>query len=271
MGVRLLEHNNRRIIKMALNLIPHFKRHLGFVNSEFEPICNTSGLNLSFSHNRYGVSILRDIFNNREYSDFFPFYEDSVIVDVGAHYGYFSLFASKNSDRNSSIIAIEPVKENYEILCKNITDCGLSNIKTVNMALSDTQGIQDIFKSRSHNCSSFSKDSNLLSSHQSEKVETLTLSDLFEKFNLQRIDFVKMDCEGAEYPVLLNSDTDTLSRIRTISIEFHDLKTKEFTGNRLARHLEKCGFRIVKFTYSPTRMNLNYGKLIATKGIFGEE
>lgn len=264
--VWLLEYNNGRTIKMTRNLILRLKRRLGFTKSDFETICNISGLNLSFSRNRDSFSILRDIFYNREYSDFFPFYEESVIVDVGAHYGYFSLFASMNSDENSSIIAIEPAKDNYEILWKNITDCGLNNIKTLNMALSDAQGVQDLFKSRSYNYSLFSKGSNLLSSHQSIKIETLTLSGLFEKFNLQRIDFLKMDCEGAEYPVLLNSDNDILSKITTISLEFHDLKSREHTGNELARHLNKCGFKIVKFQYLPTTMNLNYGKLIVTRG-----
>lgn len=253
---------------MVTNLILKVKRHLGFAKSEFKLICRTAGLNLNYHFNRTNVSILRDIFLNREYADFFPFYEKSVIVDIGAHLGYFTLFASKNSKKNSTIIAVEPAKKNYEILCKNTADCGLSHIKTLNMALSDKQGTQDFFKGRSPNYSLFSKDVNALSTHQGEKVESITLPGLFDMFKLQRVDFMKMDCEGAEYPVLLNADTGILSAINTISIEFHDLKTPGYTGYRLAGHLEKCGFKIVKFMYCPTTLDLNFGKLIATKGFF---
>lgn len=254
-----------------MSLIDRLKRRFGSAKSEFEAICRSTGLNLSFDRNKDSVSILRNIFNDREYSDFFPFYEQSVIVDVGAHRGYFSLFAAKNSDSNSTIIAIEPAKDNFEILCKNVADCGLGNIKTLNMGLSDTKGEHELFISQSHNYSLISKESNVLSSNESEKIETLTLADLLERFDLRRIDFLKMDCEGAEYQVFLKSDAAALSGVRTISMEFHDLKAKEFTGHRLARHLEQCGFKIVKFTYEPTTMNLNYGKLIATRGFAGGE
>lgn len=251
---------------MAISLFRELKRRSGFAKSEFEAICDTAGLNLEFSYNRYGVSVLRDIFVNREYSDFFPFYEKSLIVDVGAHFGYFTLFAAKNSAEDSRIIAIEPATENYKVLCKNIAACRLSNVTTLNMALSETQGVRDLFRSKSPNYSLFSKDFNILSSHESEKVESITLLNLLQKFSLHHIDFLKMDCEGAEYPIILNSDTDLLGTIHTISMEFHDLKRPEFTGNILAERLEKCGFKIVKFGYLPTKLNLNYGKLVATKG-----
>jgi FkbM family methyltransferase len=237
--------------------------------NQFDAICRATGLNLDFDSNRQATSILRDIFRNREYADFFPFYESSTIVDVGAHFGYFALFAATNSATESRIIAIEPSADNYHVLCENIAASRLKNITTLNAALSDTPGVKLLYQGqggRSVNYSLFSKDCNALSSNQSEGVESLTLSDLCQKCALQQVDFLKMDCEGAEYGILTASDAETLGRIRTISLEFHDLKKSEYTPNKLAAHLERHGFKIVKFSYSSTGMNLNYGKLIATRG-----
>ena len=251
---------------MATSLFRELKRRSGFAKAEFEAICGTAGLDHEFSYNRFGVSVLRDIFVEREYSDFFPFYEKSTIVDVGAHFGYFTLFAAKNSAEDSRIIAIEPATENYEVLCKNIAACRLTKVTTLNVAVSETQGPRELFRGKSPNHSLFSKDRNTLASHESEKVESITFSHLLQKFGSHHIDFLKMDCEGAEYPIILNSDTDSLATVHTISMEFHDLKSPECTGNMLAGHLEKCGFKIVKFGYAPSKLNLNYGKLVATKG-----
>jgi len=96
----------------------------------------------------------------------------------------------------------------------------------------------------------------------------MTLSSLFHNYKLQQIDFLKMDCEGAEYQVILDSSPELLSKINVISLEFHDLKIAEYTGNKLSNHLIKCGFKIEKFIYLPSNINLNYGKIIAVNTAF---
>jgi hypothetical protein len=52
------------------------------------------------------------------------------------------------------------------------------------------------------------------------EVECCTLGDIFERFSLKKIDYLKMDCEGAEYEILENA-TSLLRRIRRISMETH--------------------------------------------------
>ena len=48
-------------------------------------------------------------------------------------------------------------------------------------------------------------------------------------------------------------------------MEFHDLKDPEKTPARLMAAFQDFGFYIPKFHFERTTMNLNYGKLIATK------
>ena len=85
------------------------------------------------------------------------------------------------------------------------------------------------------------------------------------EFDLDRIDFLKMDCEGAEYSIFNSTADSIFDKITTISMEFHDLKDGDFTAEHIIEKLRKNNFRIVKFHYDRTTKNLNYGKLIGTK------
>ncbi len=56
---------------------------------------------------------------------------DSIVVDVGAHIGKYTLFSARISRK---VIALEPCKDNYEILIKNIKLSNLRNVIPLNLA-----------------------------------------------------------------------------------------------------------------------------------------
>jgi len=247
------------MINKLINLIKGEKR-------VFLSFCKVNNLNLDFHRNRYEFGVLKAIFEDREYSDFFPFYKMATIIDIGAHYGYFSIFANSNTDKNSRIIAVEPNKNNFLNLEKNIKACGIINISNLNLAISGKSGVSNLYIGETPNHSLFehyllNKDKN----RGFEEVKAKTLEDLIVENDLDKIDFLKMDCEGAEYEILGNTPGYIYDRILTISMEFHDLKDSHYTGEDLAGILINNGFRIVKFKYEKTSLNLNYGKMIATK------
>lgn len=232
----------------------------------FLAFCKTNDLNLDFQRNRCEFEILKAVFEEREYSDFFPFYKKATIIDIGAHYGYFSIFANNNTDITSRIIAIEPNKSNFLNLEKNIRECNILNITNLNFAVSGKSGISKLYLGETPNHSLFEnyllhKDKNL----GFEEVKVKTLEEMIVDNDIDKIDFLKMDCEGAEYKIMENTPGYIFDRISTISMEFHDLKDSRCTGENLAGILIMNGFRIVKFNYEKTSMNLNYGKMIATK------
>jgi FkbM family methyltransferase len=232
----------------------------------FIAFCKTNNLNLDFQGNRYEFGVLKAIFEDREYSDYFPFYRTATIIDIGAHFGYFSIFANNNTNISSKIIAVEPNKSNFLNLEKNIIACGIKNISNLNLAISSKSGLSNLYLGETPNHSLF-KDYLLIKDKNRgfEEVKVKTLEDLILENDLDKIDFLKMDCEGAEYEILENTPGYIYDRILTISIEFHDLKDSRYTGENLAGVMVRNGFRIVKFKYEKTSMNLNYGKMIATK------
>ena len=69
-------------------------------------------------------------------------------------------------------------------------------------------------------------------------------------------DFLKVDCEGCEYDVLLNSDPDVLSRVKRISAETHS-NDKAHTAEELAAFLESNGF-VVNCRENPVHEYLGF-------------
>ncbi|HOG19297.1 MAG TPA: FkbM family methyltransferase [Salinivirgaceae bacterium] len=231
---------------------------------EFRILCRTNNLTLNYKNNRTELEVLKSIFYNREYADYFPFYKKATIVDIGAHFGYFSIFTKNNLDKESKIIAVEPNKSNFTQLQRNVSDCNINNISCYNYAIGDKNGISKLYQGLSPNHSIIDS-YNLSDNNKYEEVEVKTLEGLVHDLDLNCIDFLKMDCEGAEYSIFNSTPDSVFDKITTISMEFHDLKDKRFTAENLVEKLIERKFKIVKFCYEKTSMNLNYGKLIGTK------
>ncbi len=240
------------------------KKLFGLKKNDFAIICKANNLLLDYSQNKKEIDILRDVFEARSYSDYFPFYQKVTIIDIGAHYGYFSLFSSKNTDNASLIFAFEPDVNNYRILCRNIEKNKAANIHPVNCAIAGTDELSRLYKGRSPN-NSLLQDYSFVQKDQYIKIQTKTLPQIITDNDIQRIDFLKMDCEGSEYAILETMPDRVLNLITTVSMEFHDLKSAKYNGQFIVHLLREHHFEIVRYTYDSTSMGLNYGRIIATK------
>ena len=72
------------------------------------------------------------------------------------------------------------------------------------------------------------------------QVESVTLDSIMDDLRIGKCDFLKMDCEGAEYEILRNTSRRTFRKIGRISMECH--------GNRMSEAetmLKEAGFDIV--------------------------
>lgn len=255
--------NFKKLINIAAML-----RLLHFIKSKknkscFQAICKANNISINYKKNKKEIQLLTAIFERREYSDYFPFYRKVTILDIGAHCGYFSIFAAKNTAPDAVIIAIEPDTQNYSLLQENIEDCKIQNISTVQAAVSNTDSETYLYKSKSVNHSLIENYALNNTQSQKIKVESISPETLINQLGLNKIDFLKLDCEGSEYAIL--ESKLLLSITHTISMEFHDLKDPNRTGETIVNQLKKSGFEIAKFSYEPTVAGLNYGKIIAIK------
>ncbi len=119
----------------------------------------------------------------------------SIAVDIGANVGYFTLVFASLVGASGNVFAFEPDERIFPILRENVRLNGYRNINLDSRAVSENNGRQRFFLS-----SHLSRSG--LAPHGSTKriteVETVSLDAL----NLQRVDWVKIDVEGAEVSVL---------------------------------------------------------------------
>jgi len=234
----------------------------------FDAICRRNGLKLDYELNKDGMDILDEVFVQRLYADYFPFYRRNTILDIGGHFGYFAMFAAMNSAPDSRVVTIEPSTRNITVLQSNIATPGLSQVTAVQGAVADKAGTLDLHVSKAHNCSLYADHAQALApgkAMSTEQVSVFSLADIVEQHGLETIDVMKLDCEGAEYPIIYNTPVEVLWRVRVIMMEFHDTKDAERDGLSMVRQLVAKGFRVVVFRHLPTMMNLNYGKIIAVR------
>jgi FkbM family methyltransferase len=230
---------------------------------EFMDLCAANKLNLEYAGNKSELGILKDIFCKREYSLYFPFYKKAAVIDIGAHYGYFSIFANNNLAEGSVIIAIEPNASNYRQMLKNVAASKARNISCSNCAAGSASGFSKLYLGQSPNHSIIQGASQPGGNY--ETVHVSTLQEIIESSGLPHIDFLKMDCEGAEYQIISSTPDCVFDMVTTISMEFHDTKTKGETAESLIEKLVSNKFSIASCQYGHTFKNLNHGKLIATK------
>jgi FkbM family methyltransferase len=92
-----------------------------------------------------------------------------------------------------------------------------------------------------------------------EKVPTITLERFLIERGIDHVDYLKMDCEGSEWDIVLKAPPSVLARIKHIEMEFHNLGAQT-SPRMLEEHLSLAGFQS---TYSPgDRFN---GGLVATR------
>lgn len=149
--------------------------------------------------------------------------KNSIVVDAGACRGTFIDFIRNKID--CKIYAIEPCKSNFEFLQNK----GYTNVDLFNAALVGETASQYINFKEYVGLPEWGSiyDKKLAYKHPKFKselqyeVETIKMGNIFEVFNIDHIDYLKLDIEGAEFDVFHSIDIDMASKIYQFSAEVH--------------------------------------------------
>ncbi len=162
--------------------------------------------------------------------------KNDVVLEIGAHIGSFSVYSSKKAKK---VYSFEPMPENFELLKQNIKLNRCINVQPIQKAVSDKKETAGFFISKVNTGghSLFSDENG-----RRIKVQTITLKDFFEEYEVSKIDFLKMDCEGAEYRILYTCPPEILDKISKISMEYHNVKGESI--QKLKKFLETKNFKV---------------------------
>ena len=191
------------------------------------------------------VNMIAHELNNNEYDFNIDFKEGDIVIDIGANVGMVSILLAKKFPF-LKIYSFEPLKENYYNLLKNIELNNIPNgiITAENKAVTKdgrliTMSINSANKGGSSTADIVS--TNSIMTKENCQIESITLEGIFKKYNINKLKLLKIDCEGSEYEILYNTDTNLLKNIENLRGEFHENKnlTDEYDIDKLCEYVSK--------------------------------
>ena len=215
-----------------------------YYQCQFQSIRLWNGLKLRIA-GANAIKYLYAIFGKKIYGSFNGV--EKTVVDIGANYGFFSIFAALHTGSNCRIFALEPSPDSFKILSENIRENRYDHkITAIEKAVTgSTNTVQLALPGNAlcHNLYNFKNSENHV------EVQTITLPELVQQFGLDTIDILKLNCEGAEYDILLNLSPAVLKKIREIRMEYHQVEIvgKRFEVQQLITFLDNNDFEIVRF------------------------
>lgn len=173
---------------------------------------------------------LKEIFLDKIYSQ--ELSENPLIIDCGANIGL-SVIYMKELYPKATIIGFEPDQKNFELLEKNIASYGYNDVTIRKEAvwIENT----DISFTSDASMSSKIEVNNLVTSN---KVKAIRLKDYLNN----KIDFLKIDIEGAEFKVLVDIE-DKLHLVNNLFLEYHGMYNQQHELTNIISILSKNGFK----------------------------
>jgi len=135
-----------------------------------------------------------------------------IVIDVGAAFGFYTIIASKRVGQQGKVIAIEPQPDSFEMLNRNINLNKLANVMSLNYAVSSTKTTLKLYDSYST-----IKERSGQSLQSYIEVNAHTLDNLLRQLDIDEVNWIKVDVEGAELEVLKGS-AGILSKSRDLSL-----------------------------------------------------
>ncbi len=168
-----------------------------------------------------------------------------VCFDVGANIGYWSLLLA-GLCTEGEIHSFEPSPVPFSVLKDNIALNKYTNVRTNDVAMSNKPDKVRFFVSRDTGFSSL-KDTSRKVIRKKIEVSCTTLDEYVLKNNVNKIDFLKIDIEGAE-KLMLTGATDALKsrKLKLIFIELINLNLSIFNES-----VESVVLLLKSFGYSP--------------------
>ena len=148
--------------------------------------------------------------------------ESDVVVDIGANIGYHSLLAASLVGGSGQIYSFEPLEENFRSFLRNIKLNSFDNVHAFNLGVSDKPKILNLYLNSEKGNMGMASEFGETNNHLHQTIEAIDMDTFFKKHPVQKIDVIKIDIEGGEYPALLGMK-NTLDRFSPyILIELDD-------------------------------------------------
>lgn len=170
--------------------------------------------------------------------------KNDVCIDAGANQGIYSIPFAKIAGSKGKVIAIEPMKYAQAILKKNSKLNNLRNIQIYSGVISNKNKKEILDLTAGVGSASIIRD---FGKKKILKVVSTTLDNLVKKYDLKRINFIKMDIEGSELSAL-HGAKKTLKKFKPIICLESDIKS----FSKIYNFLKKFSYKAYLFNNNGT-------------------
>ena len=176
------------------------------------------------------------------------------VVDAGAHMGVFTVKAAKEVGDEGRVVAVEPDNDNVRFLRRNIELNELHNVIVVHKGLYSQKKLVKFYSSKDNRAHSLDPD--LADSHKATEIEVDTLDNILQDLGIARVDFIKMNIEGAEIEALKGTRKTFENNAVNLAVMADHNVGGEPTYRTVIRQLEETGFKIhgIRGTFAPWRV-----------------
>lgn len=169
----------------------------------------------SMRKNPYDYATFEEVLLREDYNIDFGF-EPRTIIDGGANIGLTSVFFA-NKFPNANIVAVEPEKENFQMLQKNTSS--YSNISLLSAGIWDHNAFLSVVDEGKGNNAFTVKE---VPVNTENAIKALSVYDIMKQQGWSTIDILKLDIEGTEKNIFEKNYENWLPFVRVIIIELHD-------------------------------------------------
>ncbi len=193
-------------------------------------------------------------------------------IDIGANQGEFSLFAASKLNKGK-VFSFEPVSKQFKSLVFNKELNNFNNIQPFNFGLSDIKGELPIYTSNNTNLHHGNHEglSTLYKTDERNVLEDTVQLEVFDNLfydKLERLDFIKIDIEGAELFALKGMTKTILKFKPEILIEINDetFTSAGYSAKAMISFLSGFGYKPNKIFRGRTipiqKIDTNWGNYI---------
>ena len=234
-----VSRNNSCVFEKSFSY-PHF--------NPSSPLIELSNKLQNFNLSGVSLGVLSEVFIDNDYDQgLVKVSKDDVVVDIGFNVGLFSVKSFLEGAKK--IYAVEPNEENiskFKSINKNNV---INNLQISNIAISDHDGTDSFLIDEDYDNSGRSMLEKTLhsgrtsfNSHSYKTVKTQKLQTFLKENDIDKIDLLKIDCEGGELFILHEDNRKIFEdKVNKVVGEIHfSLDTKQ--GSYMKNFLEETGF-----------------------------
>ena len=239
----LIPSRIKKILRPFYKILIGKSQHSISRNMPMIQIVRRGGFDIAYRKGSADEYVLEHSFDSDIFFSGVPEYQhagDQLIIDVGAHIGTFSLLASSKV-KDGKVFAIEASEESFNMLRINVALNMASNISVHHLALTDHDGTSILY----HDDGNWGHSAVKQLSRISETSPSMTLSHFLLMNQINRCHFMKLNCEGSEFPILLSTPFDILQKFDIILTLYHCDLWEKNTEADIIEHFSKSGFQSI--------------------------